>query len=205
MWKEKTKMYSSSLFQFYETRQRKLWKWWHIYKQHVILICRGALVAFKSIATSAQHSMALSYGKIHVQEQHCPRLRLVTGVDISCYPGDIHPWTRCITLGELGWKQSISFSPGFPSIIPTDQKKSFTLNHTLAILHCSRSKNLFRVTLFPFSEQVESLFLFSGVSRVCLCLGATTPSKLWTKFLSKSKFEISTWACLNLNFKIQVF
>ena len=119
MWKEKTKMYSSSLFQFYETRQRKLWKWWHIYKQHVILICRGALVAFKSTATSAQHSMALSYGKIHVQEQHCPRSRLVTGVDISCYPGDIHPWTRCITLGE----QCISFSPGFPSIIPTDKKK----------------------------------------------------------------------------------
>ena len=61
-------------------------------------------------------------------------------------------------------------------------KKSFTLNHTLAILHCSRSKNLFRVTLSPFSEQVESLFLFSGVSWVCLCLGATTPSKLWEIF-----------------------
>ena len=54
-------MYSSSLFQFYETRQRKLWKWWHIYKQHVILIRWGALVAYVQLDSKECRSVSWRY------------------------------------------------------------------------------------------------------------------------------------------------
>ena len=198
-------MYSSSLFQFYETRQRKLWKWWHIYKQHVILICRGALVAFKSIATSAQHSMALSYGKIHICENSISQgyawsqgwIFLVIREIFTPGPGRSH-WVKNLPF-NLSASRLSSWNPGFHQI-PTDQKKSFTLNHTLAILHCSRSKNLFSHIVPFLGTTWVTFFLFPGISRVCLRLRAATPSKLWEEFWSKSEFEISLffWVTLSM-------
>ena len=70
--------------------------------------------------------MALSYGKIHMQEQHpqgyaWPQgwIFLVIREIITPGPGPLH-W---VNWAENLPPQSISFSPGFPSIIPTDQKK----------------------------------------------------------------------------------
>ena len=164
-------MYSSSLFQFYETRQRKLWKWWHIYKQHVILICWSALVAGNE--QPLQTSMALSYGKI----QRFKNTKVsITKVNIKVK----------ITLGEPDWKPSLEHSESirFPtfqrqtrvSIYSNDCKGSL-LSHCF---HCNSSKKKhFNVTFSQVLGQVESHFLFSGISRVCFCLRAATPSKLW--------------------------
>ena len=138
-------MYSSSLFQFYETRQRKLWKWWHIYKQHVILICWSALVAGNE--QPLQTSMALSYGKIQRFKN--------TKVSITKVNIKVNTQVK-ITLGEPDWKPSLEHSESirFPtfqrqtrvSIYSNDCKGSL-LSHCF---HCNSSKKKnTSMSLFP--------------------------------------------------------
>ena len=87
-----------------------------------LLLC--TLVALKSTATSAHDSMALSYGKIHVREQHAQGHAWSQGwiflVEIFTPGPGPSNW---VNWAENLPSESISFSPGFPSIIPTDQKK----------------------------------------------------------------------------------
>jgi len=114
---------------------------------------------------SAQQSMALAYGKIHIDARTAfPKLTWAAGVNISCRLGDIHPcsgpshwvnWAEILPLNlpvsHLSSWQSAS-KPGFPSNSNWSRKVS-RLTIPMAILHCTRSKNLFRVTLFPFGGE----------------------------------------------------
>ena len=68
-----------------------------------------------SVAMSAQQSMALSYGKIHIDARAAfPKLTWTAGVNISCCLGDIHPCTgpsHWVNWAEILPPQSTSFSP----------------------------------------------------------------------------------------------
>ena len=196
-------MYSSSLFQFYETRQRKLWKWWHIYKQHVILICWSALVAGNE--QPLQTSMALSYGKI----QRFKNTKVsITKVNIKVK----------ITLGEPDWKPSLEHSESirFPtfqrqtrvSIYSNDCKGSL-LSHCF---HCNSSKKKhFNVTFFPgFRTSWVTFSIFWHIAGLLLSPGRDSLQtvkieiKMWSLDNFSEKIGIKMWSLDNFSVKIGI-